>query len=137
MLVDGPLDAEGDALEPPEAGDDRADADAEDDALRAGREAAGGEDEVVEEVREHEDGEVEGWELWGRKGEESVEERRQKEERGEGGTHVVVDVGDTAHDQERNCRNLHIRPEECLSSVEPISVLKNQTQSQPGNYGED
>ena len=63
MLVDGPLDAEGDALEPPEAGDDRADADAEDDALRAGREAAGGEDEVVEEVREHEDGEVEGWEL--------------------------------------------------------------------------
>ena len=51
MLVYGALDTERDTLEPPEAGDDDEDAGAEDNALRAVREAAGGEDEVVEEVR--------------------------------------------------------------------------------------
>ena len=77
MVVDGAVDPEGDALEPPEAGEDGEHACAKHDALRAVREAAGGEDEVVEEVREHEDGEIEGWELWGRRGDgESVEGRR-------------------------------------------------------------
>ena len=63
MVVDGAVDAEGDALEPPEAGEDGEHACTEDDALRAVREAAGGEDEVVEEVREHEHREVECREL--------------------------------------------------------------------------
>ena len=58
MVVDGAVDPEGDALEPPEAGEDSEHACAEDDALRAVREAAGGEDEVVEEVCEHEHREV-------------------------------------------------------------------------------
>ena len=63
MLVDGAVDAERDALEPPEGGQDDECGDSECDLLCALREAAGGEDEVVEEVREHQDGEVEGWEL--------------------------------------------------------------------------
>ena len=54
MLVYGALDTERDTLEPPEAGEDGKHACAKDDALRAVREAASGEDEVVEEVREHE-----------------------------------------------------------------------------------
>ena len=63
MLVDGAIDTERDALEPPETGENGEDTDAEDDALRADGEPAGGKDEVVEEMGEHEDREVEGWEL--------------------------------------------------------------------------
>ena len=59
VVVYGAVDPECDALEPPEAGEEGEHACAEDDALRAVREAAGGEDKVVEEVREHEHREVE------------------------------------------------------------------------------
>ena len=63
MVVDGAVDTERDALEPPEAGDDDEDAYTKDDLFCAVGEAAGGEDEVVEEMREHQDGEVQGREL--------------------------------------------------------------------------
>ena len=63
MLVDGAVDAECDALEPPEGGQDDECGDSERDLLCALREAARGEDEVVEEVREHEHREVECREL--------------------------------------------------------------------------
>ena len=63
MLVDGAVDAECDALEPPEIAEDDKHADTEDDLFCAIREAAGCEDEVVEEMREHQDREVQGREL--------------------------------------------------------------------------
>ena len=75
MLVDGAIDTERDALEPPETGEDSEDTDAEDDALRADGEPAGGKDEVINKVSEHENGEV----------------QRRK---------VVVDVSNSAHDHE-------------------------------------
>lgn len=63
VLVDGPIDAPRDAAEPPEGGDDDEADDAEDDLFCAVGETAGGEDEVVREVREHEHREVQGREL--------------------------------------------------------------------------
>ena len=53
--------------EPPEVRDDGQGDGGKDDVLRAFAYAFRPEDEVVEEVCEHEDGEVEGWELLGRR----------------------------------------------------------------------
>ena len=66
MVVDGAVDTERDALEPPEIAEDDKHADTEDDLFCAIREAAGCEDEVVEEMREHQDGEVECGQLYTR-----------------------------------------------------------------------
>ena len=63
VLVDGTVDAPRDTTEPPEGADDGEDGDAEDDLFCAVGETAGGEDEVIQEVAEHQDGEVEGREL--------------------------------------------------------------------------
>ena len=63
MVVDRSLDAPRDTLEPPEGTDDDEHADSEDDLFCAGSETARGEHEVIEEMREHQDGEVERWEL--------------------------------------------------------------------------
>ena len=63
VIVDGPVDAECDASEPPEGANDGGDADAEGDPFCLFREAAGSEDEVVNLMGEHEDGEVERREL--------------------------------------------------------------------------
>ena len=64
VVVYGAVDPECDALEPPEGAHDGEHADAEDDPFCAEGETARGEDEVVEEMREHQDGEVECRELW-------------------------------------------------------------------------
>ena len=63
MLVDRTVDAPRDTAEPPEGADDGEDGDAEDDLFCAIGETAGGEDEVIQEVSKHQDGEVEGREL--------------------------------------------------------------------------
>ena len=75
VLLDKAADAERDALEPPEDADDGEGVAAKDEPLGACRQPAVGKNKVVEEVSEHEDGEP---------------ERR----------HVVVEVGDAAHDEE-------------------------------------
>ena len=58
MLVCGSEDAEGNTLPPPEAEDDRACTHAEYDPFGFFSEPAGGEDEVVDQVGQHQDGEV-------------------------------------------------------------------------------
>lgn len=63
MVIDGPINPERHALEPPEREHDRAGADSKDDPFRSFAQSAGGEHEVVDQVGEHEDGEVECREL--------------------------------------------------------------------------
>ena len=63
MVVDRAVDTPRDAAEPPKVGDDGESDEDKDDGLCALGEAAGGEDEVVEQVGGHEDGKVERREL--------------------------------------------------------------------------
>ena len=63
MLQNRTVDPERDAFEPPEGKQDGASADPECDAFRHCCEAARGENEVVEDVSEHQDGKVERWKL--------------------------------------------------------------------------
>lgn len=77
VLLDEALDAERHAPEPPEDGDDETRIDTKDDLLCPRRQPARGEDEVVEQMSEQEDGEP---------------------ERG----HVVVQVRHSTHDEERD-----------------------------------
>ena len=59
VLVDGAVDAPRDTTEPPKVRDDGERDEEEEDILGALRDAPGGEDEVVEQVRGHQDGKVE------------------------------------------------------------------------------
>ena len=68
MVRNLPIDPETDALEPPEDGDDPERVDGEEGAFRERGQQAGGEDEVVREVADHEDGEPERGELGGGRG---------------------------------------------------------------------
>jgi hypothetical protein len=63
VLRDGPVDPERHTLEPPEGSYDRTRADREGDPFCNQSEAPRREDEMVEHVREHQHGKVEGWEL--------------------------------------------------------------------------
>lgn len=63
VLFDGSLDPKRHALEPPEDEDDGARKEGEESGLGVAGEPARGEDEVVAEVSNHEDGEPEGREL--------------------------------------------------------------------------
>ena len=68
MVIDRAVHAPRDAAEPPKVAHDCASDDDKDDRLRALREAAGGEHEVVEHVGSHEDAKVERRELVTRRG---------------------------------------------------------------------
>jgi len=63
MFEDGSVDPEGHAFEPPEGSDDGTGANPECDTLGCESDAARSEDEVVEHMSEHQDSEIEGWEL--------------------------------------------------------------------------
>ncbi len=63
MVADGAVDAPRDTPEPPEGADDDERADTEDNLFCADGKTARGEDEVVEDMCEHQDGEVEGRKL--------------------------------------------------------------------------
>lgn len=63
VLVDGTIDAKGDAPEPPETAEDTETADTEYNPLGFVGEPARREDEVVDHVREHQDREVQGRQL--------------------------------------------------------------------------
>ena len=63
MVIDRTADAPCDATEPPEVGDDGKHDEAKDDRFCAFGQTPGREDEVVEHVGSHEDGEVERREL--------------------------------------------------------------------------
>lgn len=96
VVVDGPVDAEGGAAEPPEGEHDGGDAHPEDDPFRLLGELACCEDEVVEYMREHQHSEVERRELC-----QSVSELDFAG--GRRGTYVVVDIGNTSHNHEWDC----------------------------------
>lgn len=63
MFVDRAFDSEREPLKPPEGEYNRAGADAEDDRFRFSCVSARREDEVVQEMSQHEDGEVQRWKL--------------------------------------------------------------------------
>lgn len=63
VLRDGPVDPKRHTFEPPEGSYDRTRADREGDPFCNQSEAPRREDEMVEHVREHQHGKVEGWEL--------------------------------------------------------------------------
>ncbi|KAG6853661.1 hypothetical protein C0991_002553, partial [Blastosporella zonata] len=63
VLVDRTLDTERQTFEPPESAEDDTRDHAEHDPLRLGCVATGREHEVVKHVREHQDGEIQSWEL--------------------------------------------------------------------------
>ena len=65
MVVDGTIDTKRDALEPPEGSEDDEDTETKDDLFCAVRKPARGEDKVVDHMREHQDGEVQSWKLYG------------------------------------------------------------------------
>jgi len=98
MVVDRAVDAPRDAAEPPKVGDDGESYEDKDDGLCALGEAAGGEDEVVEQVGGHEDAKVERRKLETQRQSEILIVRRGEER---GSAYVVVDVGYATHDHER------------------------------------
>lgn len=102
MIIDRPINPERHTLEPPEREHDRARANSKDDPLRPFTQAARGEYEVIDEMCEHQDGKVERWKLeeamkagqYGKTGCKINEHRAL--------AYIMVNVGDTAHDQERS-----------------------------------
>lgn len=73
VFMNRPLDSPSELLEPIERGQLKEHIDPEDDVLRFFRIPLSGKDEVIEEVSQHQNGEIQGWEL-----------RGHRKERGEG-----------------------------------------------------
>jgi hypothetical protein len=112
--LDRSVDPEADALEPPERRDDRARKEREEGVLGPGREPTRGEDEVVEEVADHEDGEPEGWEVVVKLRNDEKKKREEGEKGqlefevvliGRGQARGKAYVGDSTHDQEWDCKS--------------------------------
>jgi len=94
VILDWPLDPPSELLEPIEHRQLKEHIDTEDDVFRFFRIQFSGEEEMIEEVSEHQNGEIQGWE-------------------------VVVNVGDTTHDEERG--EMEEPSKECnLSDVEEV-----------------
>jgi len=103
IIVYWSLDPPSEFLEPIEHCQLKEHIDAEDDVFRFFRISLSGEEEMIEEVSGHEDGEIKGWKLRGGGDEiDKIDQLSVVSGTSKGGTDVVVNVGDTTHDEERS-----------------------------------